>query len=156
LKDALRIAALILCLASFALVSCNTQGSKTASNTTNLTAASTAQTRATPGIASGSITLAVAFYQALTVHDYNKAYSYIDADAQTLDGIALNRGSFIQMAQTIDKAEGQVTEFSAGIDPNVPACVIMSVTRNQRLHYHAHLFLHRDQQQWNILSFDRI
>jgi hypothetical protein len=155
LKDALRIAALILCLASFALVSCNTQGSKTTANTTTL-AASTTQTRATPGIASGSITLAVAFYQALTVHDYNKAYSYLDADAQTLDGIALNRGSFIQMAQTIDKAEGPVTEFSAGIDPTVPACVKVSVTRNQRLHYHSRLFLHRDQQQWSILSFDRI
>jgi hypothetical protein len=150
LKDALRIAALILCLAGFALVSCNT-----APNTT-LAAGSTAQTGTTPGIASGSITLAVAFYQALTVRDYNKAYSYINADAQTLDGMPLNRENFLQMARTIDKEKGPVTEFSAASDPTNPTCVIVTVTRHQGLHYHARLFLRMYQQQWSIFSFDKI
>jgi hypothetical protein len=156
LKAALRIAALVLCFASFALVSCNTQGSQTVSNTTTLAAASTASTRTPPGTASASIIMAVAFYQAVTVHNYNKAYSYLDTDAQTLDGTVLNRENFLQMAQTADKEEGQVSEFSASVDPTNPMCVIVDVVRGQRLHYHSHLFLRMYQQQWTIFSFDRI
>jgi hypothetical protein len=156
LKNALRTAALIFCFISVALVSCGTTGSPTTSGTTTLAAAPTVTTRTTPGTASGSITLAVAFYQALTVHNYNKAYSYLATEAQTLDGTVLNRASFIQMAQTVDKEEGAVSEFSATVDPTNPMCVIMSISRQQARHYHARLFLHLYQQKWSIFSFDRI
>lgn len=156
MKATLRIAALILCLTSFTLVSCNTQGSGTVSNTTTLAAASTVSTRTPPGAASASIILAVAFYQAVTVQNYNKAYSYLDIDAQTLDGTMLNRENFLQMARTADKEEGQVSEFSASVNPTNQMCVIVNVERGQRVHYHSHLFLRMYQQQWTIFSFDRI
>jgi hypothetical protein len=156
LKNALRPAALIFCIVSVALVSCNTMGSPTTAGTTTLASAPTVTTRTTPGTASGSITLAVAFYQALTVQNYEKAYSYLATDAQTLDGTVLDRASFIQIAQTADKEEGAVSEFSAAVDPTNPMCVIMSISRQQKHHYHARLFLHLYQQQWHIFSFDRI
>lgn len=156
MKATLRIAALLLCLASFALVSCNTQGSQTVSNTTTLAAASTPSTRTPPGTASASIIMAVAFYQAVTVQNYNKAFTYLDIDAQTLDGTMLTRKNFFQMARTADKEEGMVSEFSASVDPNNPMCVIVNVERGQRLHYHSHLFLRMYQQQWTIFSLDRI
>jgi hypothetical protein len=156
LKNALRIAALIFCFVSVALVSCGTTGNQTTSGTTTLAAAPTVKTRTTPGTATGSITLAVAFYQALTVQNYDKAYSYLDADAQTLAGTVLNRASFLQMARTADKEEGKVSEFSATVDPTNPMCVIMSISRQQRPHYHSRLFVHLYQQKWSIFSFDRI
>ena len=155
MKNTLPIATLILCLVSIALVSCNASGSVLASGAT-VTPTPTLTARTTPGTAGGSITLAVAFYQALTVQNYNKAYSYLSPDAQLLNGTDLHRESFIQMAQTLDKQEGKVSEFSAAVDPTNPTCIIMTISRQQAPHYYSRLFMHFYQQKWSIFSFDRI
>jgi hypothetical protein len=93
------------------------------------------------------------YYQAIQVHNYTKAYSYVQSDATTTDGQKLTLASLKQMATMIENTEGPIQNFTVAA---FPADVVMTIMRQRMGPYHAHLQLKQAGNTWKIVSIDRI
>jgi hypothetical protein len=110
----------------------------------------------TPG-GTGAIEATVtSFYKAFEAQNYTLAYSYLDANATTLDGQKLTRQTFTQLTQARDNQYGPVNGFDLLINSTDHTQVIMTNSRKKGLLYHAHLKLKQEGNNWKILSLDVI
>ncbi|GCE18891.1 hypothetical protein [Dictyobacter kobayashii] len=141
----------LLSLALF-LVSCSDQSN----STTKVTPPPTPTPIVVQKGAVLSIPTVASYYQAIKAHNYERAFTYLSADAKTDSGQALTKDAFIQMATGADSENGSVTNVE--IDPASPDStqVILTIDRSSSLHYHAHLTLKKDGIHWKIVSLDRI
>jgi hypothetical protein len=112
-------------------------------------------TSPTPG-GTGSIESTISsFYQAIEAQKYTLAYSYLDANATTVDGQKLTQQTFTQLAQSRDSQFGPVTSFDLLLNSSDHTQVIMTLTR-AGLRYHGHLQVKQEGNNWKILTLDRI
>lgn len=97
------------------------------------------------------------YYLALSVQDYTGAYNYL---ASTVNDSTLTKTAFTQQALARDTSDGDVTDYTATVDPNDDTKVTVQVTRDGANGtpetYTAHLTFIQADFQWTISSFDVI
>lgn len=106
------------------------------------------------------IGLALSFYAAVQAQNYTRAYTYLANDV-TINPTGdrpqpLTRDLFVQTARSLDETMGKVTAFSAEVDANSPAVIIMTISRSNLAAYHSHLVFKDLGGSWKIASLDRI
>ena len=97
--------------------------------------------------------VATSYYRAIVAQSYNLAFTYFDADAVGPDGGRMTLPAFLRLAQSMDAAEGPVTQFSTGVAQSM---VVMTNYRQRMGPYHAHLQLKHETAGWRVVAVDRI
>lgn len=93
------------------------------------------------------------YYTALRDQDYARAYSFLGSELKA----AYSQGTFTQMAQQRDAADGRVTRYSyQNIPVGSPTPVVLTVARAGGATYTVHLEMQQEGGAWVISAFDRI
>jgi hypothetical protein len=126
-----------------------------ATATTTITGAGTptATARATAPAGKGEVAAATSYYRTIAARNYRLAFTYLAAHATGFDGQKLTWPAFLQLARTMDSAEGPLTSFSVAAYGSL---VVMTNSREKTGTYHAHLQMARAGDGWIITSIDRI
>jgi hypothetical protein len=93
------------------------------------------------------------YYRAIVARNYRLAFTYLAAGATGFGGQRLSWPAFLQLAHTMDSAEGRLASFSVGAYGYM---VVMTNDREKTGTYHAHLQMARTGDGWIITSIDRI
>lgn len=93
------------------------------------------------------------YYRAVVAGNYRLAFAFLDADAVGSDGQRMTLSAFLQLAQSMDGAEGPVTDFSVSA---IESMIVMTNYRKRMGPYHAHLQMRQEGNGWKIVSLDRI
>jgi hypothetical protein len=103
---------------------------------------------------SPSASVVNAFYAAIANQDYTAAFQYLDPGMQLSQG--QTPAHFIQSAQAVDAAQGQVTNYAlSGVQANMGMRVFtVKVTRIGGA-YRTRLRLQQQANNWKIVGFDR-
>lgn len=120
------------------------------------TSVSSGKASPTPGGTGAVEATVTSFYKAFEAQNYTLAYSYLDANATTLDGQKLTQQTFTQLTQARDNQYGPLISFDLLINSTDPTQVIMTNSRKKGLLYHAHLQLKQEGNTWKILTLDVI
>jgi|SRR5450755_1709914 hypothetical protein len=108
---------------------------------------------ATAPAGKGEVAVATSYYRAVVARNYRLAFTYLAAHATGFGGRRLTWAAFLQLARTMDSAEGPLASFSVGAFGYL---VVMTNDRKKTGPYHAHLQMARDGDGWTITSIDRI
>jgi hypothetical protein len=97
--------------------------------------------------------VATSYYRTIVAGNYRLAFTYLTAHATGFGGRRLTLQAFLQLARTMDSAEGPITSFSVAA---FGYTVVMTNSRKKSGPYHAHLQMARNGDNWTIISIDRI
>ncbi|GHO42323.1 hypothetical protein [Ktedonospora formicarum] len=148
-----------ICLLALLLVACNDQGSSTSQVAPATPTATPSTPTPAPTFAPNavqSMPIAVGYYQALKMKDYDTAYTYLSADAKTQDGQPLTKEVMINMARTAIDSYGPISTITMLPESSDGTQIVTTIDRNTDIHYHSHLTLKKEQGHWKIIMIDRI
>ena len=98
------------------------------------------------------------YYSALKGKDYEKAYSYVDADKFTIGGERVTLDQFKQKAQTADSERGSISTSSSGNGDytNDSTTMTMTVTRGGKPYVVQLILRNTGNNVWKIVSADSL
>jgi hypothetical protein len=97
--------------------------------------------------------MATNYYRTIAAQNYRLAFTYLAANVTGPDGRRLTLQAFLQLARTMDRELGSVTNFSVAVFQSL---IVMTINRKRGGLYHAHLQIARAGDGWTIISVDRI
>jgi len=97
--------------------------------------------------------VATNYYRTIAAQNYRMAFTHLAANVTGPDGRRLTLQAFLQLAHTMDRELGPVTNFSVAVFQSL---IVMTIDRKEAGPYHAHLQMTRDGNGWTIISIDRI
>ncbi|GCE04910.1 hypothetical protein [Dictyobacter aurantiacus] len=103
-----------------------------------------------------SIPTAALYYAAAKARNYEKAYTYLSANAVDDSGKKVTKDVFMRMAQEGDNMNGAIVNVELAPYGNDATQIIATIDRNSGIRYHAHLTMKLEGNTWKIVSLDRV
>ena len=96
------------------------------------------------------------YYQAIKIHNYVKAASYLDAAATVTGGQKLDEKELKLLSDEQASSMGVITDITVTPSSKDGTQIVTTITRSSGNRYHSHLTLKKEGSSWKIVSVDRV